>query len=158
MAVDDTGKAGSGVAHVFMSNVLSGVITRFDITYTPGNLSATATVLASGFNHRTDPAALVLGPSGLAYDSVHNVLLVASSTDNAIYQIPNAATATATESATLMFQDSAHLHGPLDLAILRTATCSSRTATVLTRIRISRANSSNSTGQGGFLARCRSPG
>jgi len=59
-----------------------------------------------------------LGTSGLAYDAVHNVLLVASSTDEAIYQIPNAATATGTESATLLFQDTTHLHGPLDLSLL----------------------------------------
>jgi len=118
MAVDDLGHAGSGTAHVFVSNVLSGVVSRIDISYTPFSVGATDLVLARGFTHRLDPAALVLGPSGLAYDSVHNVLLVASSTDNAIYEIPNAATSNTTESATLLFQDPIHLHGPLDLTIL----------------------------------------
>jgi hypothetical protein len=33
MAVVDTGNGVSGTAHVFLSNVLSGVVSRFDITY-----------------------------------------------------------------------------------------------------------------------------
>jgi hypothetical protein len=118
MAVDDLGSAGTGTAHVFVSNVLSGTVSRFDLSYTPANLSATVTILATGFNHRLDPAALCLGPSGLAYDAVHNVLLVASSADNAIYEIPNAATATSSQTASLLFSDFTHLHGPLDIGFL----------------------------------------
>jgi hypothetical protein len=119
MAVYDKGSSGTGTAHVFLSNVLSGVVSRFDISYTPTNISATALVLAEGFTHRTDPAALVLGPSGLAYDATNDTLYVASSTDNAVYEIPTAsAPHSAPVSATLFFHDSTHLHGPLDLAIL----------------------------------------
>src|ERR1700733_10286474 len=79
MAVDDLGSGGTGTAHVFVSNVLSGVITRFDLTYTPSNLGATATIIAEGLSHRTDPAALVLGPSGLVYSASNDTLYVASS-------------------------------------------------------------------------------
>lgn len=118
MAVDDLGSNGTGTAHVFVSNVLSGAISRFDLSYSPTGGGAGVTVLATGFNHRLDPAALVLGPSGLAYDSVHNVLLVASSADNAIYQIPNAATAATAQPPTLLFADAVHLHGPLDIGFL----------------------------------------
>lgn len=118
MAVYDTGNGVSGSAHVWISNVLSGTVSRLDITYTATVLAATDLVLASGFTHRTDPAALVLGPSGLAYDPIHDILYVASSTDNAIYQIPTAAAAHGTVSASLFFQDVEHLHGPLDLTIL----------------------------------------
>jgi hypothetical protein len=118
MAVDDLGSNGTGTAHVFVSNVLNGSVVRFDLSYTPTNLGASVTILASGLNHRPDPAALELGPSGLAYDSVHNVLLVASSADNAIYEIANASTATTTQSAVLLFSDTTHLHGPLDMGIL----------------------------------------
>jgi hypothetical protein len=118
MAVYDTGSAGVGTAHVFLSNVLSGVISRFDINYSNSGISAGAVILANGFSHRADPAALELGPSGLAYDAVHNLLFVASSSDNAIYQIPNAATAGSAQTATLLFQDLTHLHGPLNLGIL----------------------------------------
>jgi hypothetical protein len=118
MAVDDTGSGGSGVAHVFLSNVLSGFVSRFDITYTPAQIDATALVLAEGFNHRTDPAALVLGPSGVAYDAANDTLYLASSTDNAVYQIPTASKTNSAVTATLFFSDLAHLHGPLDMAFL----------------------------------------
>jgi hypothetical protein len=119
MAIYDTGNGVSGTAHVFLSNVLSGVVSRFDLTYSPTNIEATVLVLASGFSHRTDPAALVLGPSGLAYDPIHDILYVASSTDNAVYQIPTAAAAHSSPvSASVLFDDPTHLHGPLDLTIL----------------------------------------
>jgi hypothetical protein len=118
MAVYDTGNGVSGTAHVFLSNVLSGVVSRFDITYTATNIQATALVLANGFSHRGDPAALELGPSGLAYNPQIDTLYVASSSDNAIYEIPTAIATNSTLSATLLVQDLTHLHGPLDLAIL----------------------------------------
>ncbi len=118
MAVYDTGNGVTGSAHVWISNVLNGTVSRFDLTYNAANVTASVFTLASGFTHRTDPAALVLGPSGLTYDPIHDILYVASSTDNAIYQIPTAAAAKGTVIATLFFQDLEHLHGPLDLTIL----------------------------------------
>ncbi len=118
MAVVDNGNGVTGTAHVFVSNVLSGVISRFDLSYTAANISATVTIVAEGFNHRLDPAALVLGPSGLAYSASNDTLYVASSTDNAIYEIPTATATSTTVSATLFFDDTTNLHGPLDLAIL----------------------------------------
>jgi hypothetical protein len=118
MAIYDTGNGVTGSAHVFLSNVLSGVISRIDISYTATALSATDTIVATGFNHRADPAALEVGPSGLAYDAVHGTLLVASSYDNAIYEIPNAATSNSPQAVTLLVQDSTHLHGPIDIVIL----------------------------------------
>jgi hypothetical protein len=118
MAVHDTGNGVSGTANVFLSNVLNGVVARFDISYNASSISATVTTIATGFSHRTDPAALVLGPSGLAYDAIHDILYVVSSADNAIYEIPTAAATHASVTATTLVQDFTHLHGPLDLAIL----------------------------------------
>jgi len=118
MAVVDNGNGVTGTAHIFVSNVLSGAVSRFDITYTASSVAATVITLAEGFNHRLDPAALVLGPSGLAYSASNDTLYVASSTDNAIYEIPTATTTSTTVSAKLFFEDTTHLHGPLDLAIL----------------------------------------
>ena len=43
---------------------------------------------------------------------------MASSADNAVYQIPNAATAASTQTASLLFSDFTHLHGPLDIGFL----------------------------------------
>jgi len=119
IALHDVGNGVSGVANVFISNVLSGTISRFDITYGPTQISAGVLTLATGFTHRTDPAALVLGPSGMAYDAIHDILYVASSTDNAVYQIPTAAAPHSSPvSASLFFQDTTHLHGPIDMTIL----------------------------------------
>ena len=64
------------------------------------------------------PAALELGPSGLAYSASSDTLYVASSTDNAVYKVPTATTNHSTVPASLFFSDPTHLHGPLDLAIL----------------------------------------
>ncbi len=118
MAVDDLGTNGTGTAHVFVSNVLTGTVSRFDISYSLGGLNAGVTVIATGFNHRPDPAALELGPSGLVYSPSNDTLYVASSDDNAIYAIPAATAATIAVTPVLVFQDSTHLHGPLDLTIL----------------------------------------
>lgn len=118
MAVYDTGNGISGIAHVFVSNVLSGVISRFDISYSATALAATVTVVANGLNHRLDPAAIAAGPSGLAYNSANDTLYVASSSENAIYAIPTAVATHSTLSPTLLFEDSTHLHGPVGLSIL----------------------------------------
>jgi hypothetical protein len=118
MAIYDKGNGSSGAAQVFVSNVLSGVISRFTLSYTPGSLSATVKILAQGFNHRADPAALELGPSGMAYNAANDTLYVASSEDNAVYEIPTATTANSPVTPTRLFQDSVHLHGPLDLSFL----------------------------------------
>lgn len=48
------------------------------------------TVIGSGFPERTDPAALVIGPTGVAYDPNSGNLFVADSLDNRIAMIPNA--------------------------------------------------------------------
>jgi hypothetical protein len=102
MAIHDNGNGVTGTAQVFVSNVLSGVISRFTINYTATSLSASVMILADGFNHRTDPAAIVLGPSGMAYAPSSDTLYIASSSDNAIYKVAGATKATSTETATLL--------------------------------------------------------
>ena len=119
LAVNDPGTGEH--PQLFVSNVLNGTVTRIDLSIpaTTHKLQVLGmTAIGSGFSHRTDPAAIVLGPSGLAFDPAQNLLYVASSTDNAIYTIPNAATTvTNATPVTPLFQDLAHLHGPLDLLI-----------------------------------------
>jgi len=115
MAVADNG----GSAHVFVSNVLSGTITRFDVSFpvSGGVVINKAVVVGSGFNHRTDPAALVLVPSGLSFDAGHDILYVASSSDNAIYALSGAVAAkTSLGSGRVVYSDLVHLHGPTQLA------------------------------------------
>jgi uncharacterized protein (TIGR03118 family) len=107
-------------AQVFVSNVLSGTVTRIDLfvpdSGTPQVLDETQ--IASGYAHRPDPNALVVGPTGLAFDPARDVLYVASTADNAIFAIPNAAV-TMQDNGTgqLVVQNDPHLHGPLGLVL-----------------------------------------
>jgi len=76
------------------------------------------TQIASGFAHRTDPAALLLGPTGLVFDRATGNLFVASTADNAIFKISNAGFRfTDAGKGTVVYQDSAHLHGPLAMVM-----------------------------------------
>lgn len=121
MAIHDFG---GGAAQIFVSNVLTGDIMRFDVTYDGGgqtvNIRA-ALKVASGYAHRTDPAALVLGPSGLAYDAQHDILYVANSADNTIYALTDVADASSSQgTGRMIFNDATKLHGPLDLTLVPT--------------------------------------
>lgn len=102
---------------VFVSNVESGTVTRLNLQVQGGNLVLMSkTQIASQYTHRCDPAALVLGPTGLAYAASTDTLYVASTADNAIYAVPNASTRT-TDAGTgsIFYTDNTHLHGPLGL-------------------------------------------
>jgi hypothetical protein len=58
-------------AHVFVSNALSGTVTRLDLSMDAdgGRLAIIKmTQIASGYAHRCNPAALIVGPTGLALD------------------------------------------------------------------------------------------
>jgi uncharacterized protein (TIGR03118 family) len=116
LAVNDRGKT----AQVFVSNVLSGTVTRINLSIAAGSapLVDSETEIAAGYTHGTDPNAFVLGPTGLAYQASTNTLFVASTADNAIYAIANAATSTGGHTkGRLIVQNEAHLHGPLGLVI-----------------------------------------
>jgi DNA-binding beta-propeller fold protein YncE len=77
-----------------------------------------ATVIASSYAHRTDPNALVVGPTGLAYNAQTGTLYVASTGDNAIYAIRNAASEDESHGkGDLVVKDPTHLHGPLGLIL-----------------------------------------
>ena len=112
LALDDDGP----LSHIFVSNVLNGTVTRLDVAVSSkGLVLLKKTELAMGYTHRTDPAALVLGPTGLAFDEATGALFVASTADNAIYKIPQASFASRpVNRGTLVFADP-HLRGPLAL-------------------------------------------
>lgn len=106
-------------AQIFISNVLNGTITRMDLRI-PENGDdvdvVSETRIASGYVHRCDPAALVVGPTGLAYDEARDVLFVASTGDNAIFAVPRARYAHRDHGmGKLVYSDDAHLRGPLAL-------------------------------------------
>ncbi|MBV8854908.1 MAG: hypothetical protein JOY91_15965 [Sinobacteraceae bacterium] len=112
LAVDDDGSH----AHIFVSNVLTGTVSRLDVAVAGGNLVLQhKSIIATGYAHRGDPAALELGPTGLAFDEAGDTLFVASTADNAVYSVGHASQrTTAVSKGQLVFADS-HLRGPLAL-------------------------------------------
>ena len=108
-------------AVVFVSNVLSGTVTRL-VLAVPSHGShvrvTSMTQIASGYLHRADPNALVVGPTGLAYDIRRDTLYVASTGDNAIYAIQDAGNLHKDAGkGRLVVSDPAHLRGPLELGL-----------------------------------------
>jgi hypothetical protein len=115
---DLTIQDGFNWARVFVSNVRSGTVTRLDLDVDPnGVFVKQATEIASGYTSHSDPAALIVGPTGLVYDSDADVLYVASTGDNEIFAVSHAGTANhSIGTGTVIYQDNAHLRGPLALA------------------------------------------
>ncbi len=113
LTIHDAGNRGQ----IFVSNVLSGTVSRLDFSVRHGQFQIRSAVqIASGYTHGPDPAAFELGPTGLAFDSKSNTLYVASTADNAIYVIHNAASLKSDHgTGTVLFADQTHLHGPLGL-------------------------------------------
>ena len=108
---------GGAHAQVFVSNVVKGTVARIDLAVASGGVAVLSqNEVADGYAHRGDPAAFVLGPTGLAYDKYADILYVASTLDNAIYAVPAARTRTSpVDKGNLVFSDP-HLRGPLGLA------------------------------------------
>ena len=106
-------------ATVFVSNVLSGTVTRLNSTNlmaSPNAVQVKAVVIGSGYTVQPNAAALILGPTGLAYDAAADTLYVASTADNEIFAVSQAGTRMSSSGkGTVIFQDE-HLRGPLALA------------------------------------------
>ncbi|MDB6158018.1 MAG: hypothetical protein JWO04_1724 [Gammaproteobacteria bacterium] len=106
-------------ALLFVANVLDGTVTRLELDVANNTVTAkNLTKIASGYVHKLDPAVLVIGPSGLAFDPRQDALYVASTGDNMIFRVANAARATADlGKGTVTFADQMHLHAPLGLVL-----------------------------------------
>jgi hypothetical protein len=119
LTVDDRGSE----ATVYVSNVLSGTVTRIelaieecDVTHVRRLDVVSETQIASGYMHRCDPGAFVVGPTGLAFDPVHDVLYVASTGDNVIFAVDECGHRHHDRgTGRPVVTDSRHLHGPLGL-------------------------------------------
>ena len=101
-ALDLSNDDGGGSAVLFVTNVLNGTVAaggnvvhrgtvvRIGLTLTKGTnpFVESMTVIGSGFAERTDPAALVIGPTGVGLSSDGFSLYVADSLNNRIVAIP----------------------------------------------------------------------
>ena len=106
-------------ATVFVSNVLNGTVTRLNLTNlmaSPNAVQVKAVVIASGYTVQPNAAALILGPTGLAYDAVADTLYVASTADNEIFAVSQAGTRTSPAGRGMVIFEDEHLRGPLALA------------------------------------------
>jgi DNA-binding beta-propeller fold protein YncE len=106
-------------AQIFVSNVLSGTVTRVNVSISNNNVTVLSkTRIGSGYKHQPNAAAVVVGPTGLAYDRDHDTLYVASTDDNTIFAIADAGDRTSDGgTGFVVFADQQHLHGPLGLVL-----------------------------------------
>jgi hypothetical protein len=114
LTLDDEGDT----AKLFVSNVLDGTVVRIDLSVeNDGVRVQDETRVASGYMHRCDPNAFVLGPTGLAYDEARDVLYVASTADNQIFAVHHAGSTSGGRGvgAPVVDDPQNHLHGPLGL-------------------------------------------
>jgi hypothetical protein len=120
-------------ADLFVSNVLNGTVAGNGSLVNQGtvvriglsNLAAgmpaiptldSITTIGSGFPERTDPAALVIGPTGLAL-SANGTLYVADSLDNRIASIASAVSRPMSAGTGVTVSTSPSFNDPLGLAI-----------------------------------------
>jgi hypothetical protein len=101
---DMTAVDGGNLVALFVTNVLNGTVAAGGslvnggtvvrlLLAVPENSSPKildSTVIASGFPERTDPNALVIGPTGVAFDDRTGVLYVADTLNNRIAAVPGA--------------------------------------------------------------------
>ena len=127
---DMTASDNGSTADLFVTNVLNGTVAaspntvdggtvvRIDLKNLDGNSPTikSETTIGDGFPERTDPASLVVGPTGLGLAN-DGTLYVADSASNRIAAIGDAATTgTASDGGTTVSTDGA-LNDPLGLAI-----------------------------------------
>lgn len=104
---------------LFVSNVLLGTVVRINARVNNGTISIQSiTQIGSGFAFRTDSAALVIGPTGLALDSKGDELFVADTGTNRIAVLRHASTATSDQGNGDTVFSGAPLEGPLGLVLV----------------------------------------
>jgi SMP-30/Gluconolactonase/LRE-like region len=129
--LDRSTENGRGTAALFVTNVLNGTVAaggsvvkqgtvvRVDLTLsksTPPFVQA-MTVIGSGFAERTDPAALVIGPTGVALSKDGFSLYVADSLNNRIAAIPYPVSRQTTAHTGTTITTGGSLNDPLGLTV-----------------------------------------
>ncbi len=113
-AVIDNGNT----ATLFVANGLSGTVTRLVLSATAGHIVQSAVQIGSGYAHQCDPVTFVDAPTGLVYNPKTGDLYVASTADNKVFVLHDAATTDKDEgTGQVLYADNTHLHGPLGMTM-----------------------------------------
>ena len=103
---------------LFVANGLNGTITRVTLTAGPGGLTHSYLQIGSGYTHQCDAVTFVDAPTGLVYNRKTGDLYVASTEDNKVFVLHDAATTNKDEgTGEVLYADNTHLHGPLGMAM-----------------------------------------
>ena len=119
-----------GAADLFVTNVLNGTVAangavvhggtvlRLLLTIRPGHAPdlKAITIIGSGFAERTDPAALVIGPTGAGL-AANGTLYVADTLNNRIAAIGNAVFRYSSAGTGRTVSEGGALNGPLGVAV-----------------------------------------
>ncbi len=131
-ALDHSNVNGGGTASLFVTNVLNGTVAaggsvvnqgtvlRVDFTLSksgPPSVEA-MTVIGSGFSERTDPAALVIGPTGVGLSNDGYSLYVADSLNNRVVALPYPLTRQTSAHTGRTVTKGGSLNDPLGLAVM----------------------------------------
>jgi hypothetical protein len=112
LTINDNGNQ----AQIFVSNVKSGTVSRLDVQVGSSDVKiAHMAQVATGYTVQPNDAAVILGPTGLAYDKTTDVLYVASTADNTIFAVPHAGTTASLVNRGTPVFTSPRLIGPLAL-------------------------------------------
>ena len=105
-------------ATLFVANGLNGTISRLVLAKgANGSVVQSAVRIGSGFMHQCDPVTFVDAPTGLVYNPKTGDLYVASTLDNKVFVLHDAATTDKDEgTGQVLYSDNTHLHGPLAMA------------------------------------------
>ncbi len=123
-----------GEAKLFVTNVLNGTVVaspnvvnggtvlRIDLVIPTDGMPSieSMTIIGSGFPERTDPAALVIGPTGVGLSPnfrQEGLLYVADSLNNRIAAIPNALNRTTSAGTGFTVSEGGSLNDPLGLVV-----------------------------------------
>jgi hypothetical protein len=118
-------------ATLFVTNVLNGTVAgggkvvhagtvvrlTLDVKQKTPPFLQSLTVIGSGFAERTDPAALVIGPTGLGLDAEAETLYVADSLNNRITAIPLPLTRDTSAGIGAVVSRGGSLNDPLGLTV-----------------------------------------
>lgn len=116
-------------AMLFVTNVLNdtvagggnvvneGTVVRINLQISDKLQIQSMTVIGSGFAERTDPAALVIGPTGVGLSPQQDVLYVADTLNNRIVEIDGPLDRTNSAGTGIKLSQNGTLNGPLGLVV-----------------------------------------